>query len=194
MPNSPYSACKAAGDLLCRAYHHTYELQVIVTRSSNNYGPYQHPEKLVPLIVTNALEDKPVPVYGSGLNVRDWVHVEDHCSALDAVLERGKPGSIYNIGADCQRANIQVARDILSKLGKPHTLIQHVADRPGHDWRYALDVRKITSELGWRPAHDMGVWLERTVRWYVEHEAWWRSAKSGEYKSYYERQYGARVS
>lgn len=191
-PNSPYAASKAAADMLCRAYYHTYGLPVVITRSSNNYGPYQHPEKLIPLVITNALEGKPVPMYGKGTNVRDWIFVEDHCRALDLVLREGKPGQVYNVGADCQRDNIGLVYDILDIMGKPRALVQFVTDRPGHDWRYALDVRKITSEFAWRPLFSMGEWLHRTVKWYVEHESWWRSVKSGDYLTYYERMYRGR--
>jgi len=189
LPNSPYSASKAAADLLCRAYHQTHGLPVIITRCSNNYGPFQFPEKLIPLVITNALEGKPIPIYGDGLNVRDWIHVEDHCCALDMAIQRGKQGEIYNIGADNERTNLEVVRRILDIVEKPHSLITFVSDRPGHDRRYALDTTKIQQELGWEPRHSSEEGLERTVEWYIENESWWRRIKSGEYLEYYRKVY-----
>jgi dTDP-glucose 4,6-dehydratase len=171
-PNSPYSASKTAADLLCRAYFHTYGLPVMITRCSNNYGPYQHPEKLIPLFITNALQDKPVPVYGDGLNVRDWLHVEDHCQAIDLVFHRGRPGEVYNIGGNNERQNIEITKLILSQLGKPESLIKYVTDRPGHDRRYAIDSSKIQRELGWEPAHTFETGIKETVKWYRDNQSW----------------------
>lgn len=193
-PNSPYAASKAAADLLCRAYRETFDLPVIVTRCCNNFGPYQFPEKLIPLFITNALADQPLPLYGDGRNVRDWIYVDDHCEALVTVLERGQPGEIYNVGAGCERENLEVTRGILAILGKPESLIQFVADRPGHDRRYAIDAGKLTRDLGWRPRHDLAQAMERTVHWYQDHRKWWERVRSGAYRSYYESMYGARLS
>ncbi|MGB9804824.1 dTDP-glucose 4,6-dehydratase [Desulfofundulus sp.] len=189
-PSSPYSASKAAADLLALAYHRTHGLPVIVTRCSNNYGPYQFPEKLIPLMITNALEDQPLPVYGDGLNVRDWLHVEDHCRALELVLFRGRPGEVYNIGGHGERTNLEVVRAILKLLGRPESLIRYVNDRPGHDRRYAIDPSKITRELGWRPRHTFEEGLAATVEWYRQNRPWWERVKSGEYKDYYTKMYG----
>ncbi|HKI84020.1 MAG TPA: dTDP-glucose 4,6-dehydratase [Candidatus Krumholzibacteria bacterium] len=191
-PNSPYSASKASADLLCRAYHHTFGLPVIVTRCSNNYGPYQFPEKLIPLMISNALQEEPLPVYGDGKNVRDWLYVRDHCSAIEAVLKEGRPGEIYNIGGDSQRENIQVVRLLLEILGKPESLIRYVGDRPGHDRRYAIDASKITRELGWRPQMGFEEGLAETVQWYLEHGEWLEQVRSGEYRAYYQRMYSGR--
>ncbi|MEW6273878.1 MAG: dTDP-glucose 4,6-dehydratase [Bacillota bacterium] len=188
-PSSPYSASKAAADLLALAYHRTYGLPVLITRCSNNYGPYQFPEKLIPLMITNALEDKPLPVYGDGQNVRDWLHVCDHCAALDLVLHRGRPGQVYNIGGNNERKNLEIVRLILAELGKPTSLIAFVADRPGHDRRYAIDAGKLRRELGWRPQYPFAQGLYETIRWYCENQSWWRKIKSGEYRAYYERMY-----
>jgi len=190
-PNSPYSASKAAADLLVRAYHVTHGLPALVTRCSNNYGPYQFPEKVIPLFVTNLLEDQPVPLYGDGLNIRDWIHVQDHCDALLRVLEEGVPGEVYNIGADNELTNRALTYAILHALDKDESLIRPVKDRPAHDRRYAIDSGKLRRELGWRPRVDFAAGLRDTVRWYIEHEPWWRAIKSGEYRQYYERQYGA---
>jgi dTDP-glucose 4,6-dehydratase len=192
-PSSPYSASKAAADLLVLAYRRTYGLPVIVTRCSNNYGPYQFPEKLIPLMITNALEDRPLPVYGDGLNVRDWIHVRDHCAALDLVLHRGEPGRIYNIGGGNEKTNLEIVRLILSALGKPESLITFVADRPGHDRRYAIDCARLRRELGWRPAVTFERGLRETVAWYRENRNWWEKIKSGEYREYYARMYGERM-
>jgi dTDP-glucose 4,6-dehydratase len=191
-PNSPYSASKAAADLLARAYWKTYGLEVVVTRCSNNYGPYQFPEKLIPLFITNALAGEPLPVYGDGLYVRDWIHVEDHCRALDRVLHRGMPGDVYNIGADEERTNLEITGFILERVGRDVSLIRHVKDRPGHDRRYAIDSSKVRRELGWRPEMPFHEGMERTIRWYLDHEPWWRKIKSGEYRDYYRRMYGGR--
>jgi dTDP-glucose 4,6-dehydratase len=194
-PNSPYAASKAAGDLLCRAYHETFKLEVLTTRCSNNFGPYQFPEKVIPLFVTNLIEGKKVPLYGDGKNVRDWLHVEDHCEAILAVLDRGRAGEAYNIGGNNERSNLDLTHSILEIMGRGRDMIQPVADRLGHDRRYAIDASKIARELGWKPTRS--AWpgaLESTVRWYVDHPQWWRRVKSGEYREYYERQYGRRAS
>ena len=188
-PNSPYSASKAAADMMCRAYYATYNLPVIVTRCSNNYGPYQFPEKLIPLVVTNALENKEVPVYGDGLNIRDWIYVEDHCRALDCVIQHGRVGEIYNIGAHCERTNLELIEKLLDILGKPRSLITFVTDRPGHDRRYALSSSKIRRELGWKPKVSINAGLRKTVQWYVKNEIWWQGIKSGEYAQYYQEMY-----
>jgi dTDP-glucose 4,6-dehydratase len=191
-PNSPYSASKAAADLLCRAYWRTYDLPVVITRCSNNYGPYQFPEKLIPLFITNALADEPLPVYGDGLYVRDWIYVRDHCTALDRVLREGRPGEVYNIGADAERTNLEITQTILRKLDKPADLIRHVRDRPGHDRRYAIDSSKIRNELDWRPETPFQEGMASTIDWYIRNEPWWKKIKSGEYVEYYERMYGNR--
>ncbi len=192
-PSSPYSASKAAADLLALAFHHTFKLDVVVTRCSNNYGPYQFPEKLIPLMVVNALHDEPLPVYGDGGNVRDWLHVEDHCRALLAVLERGRPGEVYNIGGGAEHRNLDLVKMLLAALGKPESLIRFVEDRPGHDRRYAIDPTKISSELGYKPQRTFQQGLEATVRWYVDHPDWWKHVKSGAYRQYYETQYRTRL-
>jgi dTDP-glucose 4,6-dehydratase len=188
-PSSPYSASKAAADLLCGAYFKTHGLPVIITRCTNNLGPYQFPEKLIPLVITNALEDKPVPVYGDGLNVRDWIFVADHCRGLDTVVQKGKPGQIYNVGGGNRKTNLEIVRRLLELLNKPQSLIHFVTDRPAHDRRYALNCSKIGKELGWRPAYSFESALSATVEWYLKNEPWWRSIKSGEYSRYYERMY-----
>jgi dTDP-glucose 4,6-dehydratase len=191
-PNSPYSASKTSADVMARAYFHTYGLPVLVTRCSNNYGPHQFPEKLIPLMISNAMENKDLPMYGDGLNVRDWIHVEDHCRALDTVLRRGREGEFYNIGGQSEKTNLSVAKTILDCLSKPHSLIKFVADRPGHDRRYAIDFSKIRKELGWQPCVSFEEGIERTVEWYRTHREWWQKIKSGEYLDYYERMYGNR--
>jgi dTDP-glucose 4,6-dehydratase len=178
-PRSPYSASKAASDLLARSYFVTYGVPVIITRASNNYGPYQHPEKLIPFFITNALEDRPLPVYGDGQQVRDWLFVEDHCSAIDIVLRKGVPGEIYNVGGGFERTNLEVTRGILRALGKDESLIKFVKDRPGHDRRYSLDTAKLRS-LGWEPKVSFDDGLPATVRWYVENEGWWKRVREGE--------------
>ncbi len=170
--NSPYSASKAGADLLCRAYFHTYDLPVIITRCSNNYGPYQNPEKLIPLFINNALNDKPVPVYGDGLNVRDWLHVEDHCQAIYLAFQKGKPGEVYNIGGHNERKNIDITKLILKDLGKPESLISYVEDRLGHDRRYAIDPNKITSELDWKPKYTFETGIKETIAWYQQNQNW----------------------
>ncbi len=191
-PSSPYSASKTAADLLALAYHHTFGLDVIVTRCSNNYGQYQFPEKLIPLMVANALDGKKLPVYGDGLQVRDWIHVEDHCAALLAALERGQAGEVYNLGSDNEWPNLMIVKQLLHILQKPEGLIEHVKDRPGHDRRYAIDARKARAELGWAPRIAFADGLERTVRWYLANRIWWDRVRSGEYRAYYEKNYGAR--
>jgi dTDP-glucose 4,6-dehydratase len=190
-PSNPYSASKAAADLLARAYWTTHRLPVLITRSSNNFGPYQYPEKVIPLFITNALEDKPLPLYGDGKNVRDWLYVLDNCAAIDLVLRKGKDGEIYNIGGGHEVENVVLTRQVLHLLGKPESLITPVTDRPGHDRRYALDSSKVAA-LGWKPAHSFGSALEATVAWYREHESWWKPIKSGAFRAYYEKQYSAR--
>jgi dTDP-glucose 4,6-dehydratase len=192
-PSSPYSASKASADLIALAYEHTFKLDVVVTRCSNNYGPFQFPEKLIPLMVVNALHDKRLPVYGQGTNVRDWLHVDDHCSALVTALEKGKRGNVYNIGGNSERQNIQIVKLILGLLGKPESLIQYVTDRPGHDLRYAIDATKMRTELGWAPAHTFEKGLQDTVKWFVDHRPWWERVMSGAYKTYFDSQYAARL-
>jgi len=191
-PNSPYSASKAAADLLVRAYHHTHGVAAMVTRCSNNYGPYQFPEKVIPLFVTNLLEGRKVPLYGDGSNVRDWIHVQDHCDALIRVLQAGQPGEIYNVGADNELSNLELTRAILRQLDRGDSMIQRVTDRLGHDWRYAIDAGKMHRELGWSPQVDFEQGLAQTVQWYVDNKSWWQAVKSGEYRKYYQRQYGTR--
>ncbi len=191
--SSPYSSSKAGADLLAMAYHRTYGLPVTVSRCSNNYGPYQFPEKLIPLMIANCLQDKPLPVYGEGLNVRDWLYVEDHCRALDLILRRGKPGEVYNVGGRNEMRNIDVVRLICRELGKPESLITHVTDRKGHDRRYAIDPSKLQRELGWLPVTGFPEGIRKTVRWYLEHRSWWEEIISGEYREYYQRMYGGRL-
>lgn len=187
-PSSPYSASKAAADLLVLAYRRTYGVPVLITRSSNNYGPNQYPEKIIPLFITNAIDDQPLPVYGDGLNVRDWLYVEDNCAAVDLVLREGVLGEVYNIGGGNEVQNLALTRGILERLGKSESLIRHVEDRPGHDRRYAVDCAKVQA-LGWRPAMLFDEGLAHTVAWYREHEGWWRPLKSGEWREYYSQQY-----
>jgi dTDP-glucose 4,6-dehydratase len=191
-PSSPYSASKAASDLLALAYSHTFRVPVVVTRCSNNYGPYQFPEKLIPLMIANALRDLPLPVYGDGMNVRDWIHVEDHARGLLAAFEQGKDGEVYNFGAASERHNIDIVKLVLELVRKPQSLITYVKDRPGHDRRYAIDAEKARRELGWGPRRRFEEALAETVRWYVDHRPWWERIISGEYLAYYEKQYGAR--
>ncbi len=192
-PNSPYAASKAAADLLVRSYHKTYGFPAIITRCSNNYGPYQFPEKLIPLLISNAMEDKPLPIYGDGLNIRDWIHVEDHCRALATVLEKGREGEIYNIGGQGERTNLQIVHRILEVMEKPKSLIRYVTDRPGHDRRYAIDFSKIKRELGWTPKFHIDDALRETVGWYIRNEQWWRRIKSGVYRDFYAKHYGERL-
>lgn len=189
-PNSPYAASKAGADLLCRAFFKTFDFPVMITRCSNNYGPYQFPEKLIPLMIAGALEDRPLPVYGDGSNVRDWLYVGDHCRAVDLVLRRGVPGEVYNIGGCNEMRNLALVEMLVDKLGKSRDLITFVKDRPGHDLRYAIDATKIIGELGWSPQVDFQEGLDLTVEWYLEHRTWWEKIRSGEYTSYYEKMYG----
>ena len=193
VPRNPYAASKAGGDRLAYAYHATYGMPVVITRCSNNYGPYQYPEKLIPLFVTNALEDKPLPVYGSGKNLRDWIHVDDHCRAIATLLEApGVDGETFNIGAGNELDVLTITEAILENLGKPRTLVQHVEDRPGHDRRYALDSNKLTLRTGWSPKMPFGEGIVRTIRWYVERRDWWEPIKAGEFRAYYDKMYGTR--
>ncbi|KKR50261.1 MAG: dTDP-glucose 4,6-dehydratase [Microgenomates group bacterium GW2011_GWC1_41_8] len=189
-PRSPYSASKAGSDHLVRAYYHTYQLPITITNCSNNFGPYHHPEKIIPLAITNLLENKKVPIYGDGLHVRDWLYVEDHCRAIDRVLADGKIGETYCIGGLTHDINnLEVVKKIIALMGKDESLIEFVKDRPGHDRRYAIDWSKIKNELGWEPKYDFDTWLGKTIEWFKEHESWWRNVKSGEYREYYEKQY-----
>ena len=190
--SSPYSASKASADMLVQAYHRTYGLPVTISRCSNNYGPYQFPEKLIPLMIANALADKPLPVYGDGLNVRDWLYVEDHCRAIDLIIHNGRIGEVYNVGGHNEMSNISIVKLICSELGKPETLIKYVTDRKGHDRRYAIDPDKIHSELGWLPETKFADGIKETVRWYLNNKEWWETIVSGEYKNYYERMYARR--
>ncbi len=192
-PRSPYAASKASGDLMVRAYHVTYGLNTIVTRGSNTYGPYQYPEKIIPFFVTEALDDRPLPVYGDGKQIRDWLHVEDHAGGVEAALMKGAPGEAYNIAGETLQHNIDVTRRILSLLGKPESLIKHVPDREGHDRRYAMNCNKLKA-LGWTRDYNFDNGLEATINWYKESEWWWRKIKTGEYLEYYKRQYGARLA
>jgi dTDP-glucose 4,6-dehydratase len=193
-PNSPYSASKAAADLLVCSYVHTFGLPAVITRCSNNYGPCQFPEKLLPLFIANLLRDEPVPVYGDGLNVRDWIHVQDHCAALLLALRQGRPGEVYNIGGRCEKTNLELTHLLLDVMEKPRSLIRYVKDRPGHDRRYAIDCTKMERELGWRPRIAFEQGLRDTVRWYREHSDWVAGIRTGEYLRYYEKQYGRLAS
>ena len=190
--SSPYSSSKASADMIAMAYHRTYGLPVTISRCSNNYGPYQFPEKLIPLMIANALADKPLPVYGDGLNVRDWLYVEDHCRAIDLILHNGRPGEVYNVGGHNEMSNISIVRLILGELGKPESLITYVTDRKGHDRRYAIDPAKIHAELGWLPETKFADGIKKTVRWYLDNREWWETIISGEYRNYYEKMYGNR--
>jgi dTDP-glucose 4,6-dehydratase len=193
-PNSPYSASKAGGEMMVRAYHVTYGMHTTITRGSNTFGPYQYPEKVTPFFITEALDDRPLPLYGDGMQVRDWLYVDDHSDAIDVVLHNGPPGEIYNVGGECEKHNIEVTRFLLHTLGKPESLIRHVEDRPGHDRRYALTNDKIRAELGWEPQHSFEDAMTETVRWYQDNEWWWRKIKTGEYLEYYKRQYAERLA
>ena len=192
-PNSPYAASKAAAEHLVRAAHHTFGLDAVITRCGNNYGPRQFPEKLIPLVIANAIDDQPIPVYGDGRNVRDWIYVDDHCRAILQALRRGRAGEIYNIGARNERRNLEVVEAILDALGKPRTLIKFVKDRPGHDRRYAIDPTKVETELDWRPQETWESGLRRTIQWYAENQAWVARARSGAYRQYYAQQYGMEI-
>lgn len=193
-PNSPYSASKASADLLVRAYVHTFDFPAVITRCSNNYGPYQFPEKLIPLFISNALNDQALPVYGTGLNIRDWIHVLDHCRGIDAALRRGRVGEVYNFGGNSELTNLDLTYTLLEALGKPRTLIRYVADRPGHDHRYAIDASKAKRELGWEPQAVFSAGLRETIDWYLANPDWIATIKSGAYRSYYEQQYSSRLS
>ncbi|MCI8563901.1 MAG: dTDP-glucose 4,6-dehydratase [Lachnospiraceae bacterium] len=190
--SSPYSASKASSDLLVQAYARTYSLPCTISRCSNNYGPYHFPEKFIPLIIANALNDKPLPVYGKGENIRDWLYVEDHCIAIDLIIRKGTEGEIYNIGGHNEKTNLEVVKTVLSELGKPESLITYVSDRPGHDRRYAIDPAKIHHELGWLPATPFEEGIKKTVRWYLENRTWWENIISDEYANYYKKMYGNR--
>lgn len=191
--SSPYSAAKAGADLFVMAYHRTFGLPVTISRCSNNYGPYQFPEKVIPLMILRALKDETLPVYGTGENVRDWLHVKDHCSAIDLILEKGRVGEVYNIGGHNERTNLQMVHTILDRLHKPESLIRFVTDRPGHDLRYAIDPTKIETELGWTPEYNFDTGIAQTIDWYVANEPWWQRVVSGEYNKYFETMYGNRL-
>ncbi len=190
--SSPYSSSKAGADLLVQAYHRTFGLPITISRCSNNYGPYHFPEKLIPLMIANALNDKPLPVYGKGENVRDWLYVEDHCKAIDLIIHKGKIGEVYNVGGHNEMANIDIVKLICKKLGKPESLITYVADRKGHDMRYAIDPTKIHNELGWLPETKFADGIDKTIDWYLTHKEWWETIISGEYRNYYEKMYANR--
>ena len=191
--SSPYSSSKASADLFVLAYHRTFGLPVTVSRCSNNYGPYQFPEKLIPLMISRALDDEPLPVYGTGENVRDWLHVEDHCVAIDLILRKGEVGEVYNIGGHNERTNLEVVKVILKALGKPESLIQYVTDRPGHDRRYAIDPTKIETQLGWKPKYHFETGIAQTIQWYLDNKEWWENILSGEYSKYFEKMYGDKL-
>jgi len=191
-PNSPYSASKASADMMALSFHHTYGLPVVITRCSNNYGPYQFPEKLIPLMIINTLNNKKLPVYGDGMNVRDWIYVIDHNRAVEAVFENGKEGEVYNIGASTEMPNIEIVKLILKELGKSEDMIEYVKDRPGHDRRYAIDSTKIEVELGWNPKFNFEDAVAQTIKWYLDNKQWWKRIISGEYQNYYQTQYGLR--
>ena len=192
--SSPYSTSKASADLLVNAYHRTYGLPVTISRCSNNYGPYQFPEKLIPLMIANALADKPLPVYGEGLNVRDWLYVEDHCKAIDLIMRKGTVGEVYNIGGHNEMKNIDIVKLICDYLDKPYSLIEHVTDRKGHDQRYAIDPTKIHNELGWLPETMFKDGIRKTIQWYLDNKEWWENIISGEYQNYFEKMYGDRLA
>ncbi|WP_042354041.1 dTDP-glucose 4,6-dehydratase [Bacillus rubiinfantis] len=189
-PNSPYSASKAGGDLLVRAYFETYNLPVVITRCSNNYGPYQFPEKLIPLMITNALNGKELPIYGDGKNIRDWLHVEDHCGAIDLAIHKGANGEVYNIGGHNERTNNEIVEIIVKTLGVSKNLITYVDDRLGHDRRYAIDASKIVTKLGWKPKYTFDTGIVETIQWYLDNQTWWKNIKSGDYRDYDQKQYG----
>ena len=191
--SSPYSSSKASADLFVLAYHRTFGLPVTVSRCSNNYGPYQFPEKLIPLMISRALADEELPVYGTGENVRDWLHVEDHCAAIDLILRNGRIGEVYNVGGHNERTNLEVVKTILKALDKPESLIKYVKDRPGHDMRYAIDPTKLETELGWKPKYNFDTGIQQTIEWYLNHKEWWQNIISGEYTKYFEKMYGDRL-
>ncbi|WP_202618695.1 dTDP-glucose 4,6-dehydratase [Turicibacter sp. TS3] len=188
--SSPYSASKASADLLVFAYHRTFGLPITISRCSNNYGPYHFPEKLIPLMISRALNDEQVPVYGNGENVRDWLHVYDHCAAIDLILHKGKVGEVYNVGGHNERTNLEVVKTVLKALNKPESLITYVKDRPGHDLRYAIDPQKLENELGWKPVYTFDTGIKQTIEWYLNNKQWWENIISGEYQNYFEKQYG----
>ena len=188
--SSPYSASKASADLLVFAYHRTFGLPITISRCSNNYGPYHFPEKLIPLMISRALNDEALPVYGNGENVRDWLHVYDHCAAIDLILHKGKVGEVYNVGGHNERTNLEVVKTILKALNKPESLITYVKDRPGHDLRYAIDPQKLENELGWKPTYNFDTGIQQTIEWYLDNKQWWENIISGEYQNYFEKQYG----
>ena len=190
--SSPYSASKAGADLLCLSYARTYKMPITISRCSNNYGPYHFPEKLIPLMIANALSDKELPVYGKGENVRDWLYVKDHCEAVDLIIHNGRTGEIYNIGGHNERTNLDVVKTILRELGKPESLIRFVTDRPGHDMRYAIDPSKISNELGWLPSTSFDDGIKTTIQWYLDNRSWWENILAGEYQNYYDKMYGGR--
>ena len=190
--SSPYSASKASADLLVFAYHRTFGLPITISRCSNNYGPYHFPEKLIPLMISRALNDETLPLYGNGENVRDWLHVYDHCAAIDLILHKGRVGEVYNVGGHNERTNLEVVRTILKALGKSEDLITYVTDRPGHDLRYAIDPQKLENELGWKPTYNFDTGIAQTIQWYLDNKQWWENIISGEYKNYFEKQYGDR--
>ena len=190
--SSPYSASKASADLLVFAYHRTFGLPITISRCSNNYGPYHFPEKLIPLMISRALNNEPLPVYGNGENVRDWLHVYDHCAAIDLILHKGKVGEVYNVGGHNERTNLEVVKTILKALNKPEALITYVKDRPGHDLRYAIDPQKLENELGWKPTYNFDTGIQQTIEWYLNNKQWWENIISGEYQNYFEKQYGDR--
>ncbi len=191
--SSPYSSSKASADLFVMAYHRTFGIPVSISRCSNNYGPYQFPEKLIPLMISRALADEELPVYGNGANVRDWLHVYDHCQAIDLILKKGRDGCVYNIGGHNERTNLQVVKIVLRVLDKPESLIKYVTDRPGHDMRYAIDPAKLKRELGWEPVYNFDTGIEQTIRWYLDNREWWEHIISGEYSSYFDKMYGERL-
>lgn len=191
--SSPYSSSKASADLFVMAYYRTFKLPVTISRCSNNYGPYQFPEKLIPLMISRALANEELPVYGKGENVRDWLHVLDHCVAIDLIVRNGKVGEVYNVGGHNERTNLEVVKTILKALGKPESLIKYVTDRPGHDMRYAIDPTKIETELGWKPTYTFDTGIERTINWYLENREWWENIISGEYQNYFDKMYGNRL-
>ena len=188
--SSPYSASKASADLLVFAYHRTFGLPITISRCSNNYGPYHFPEKLIPLMISRALNDEQLPVYGNGENVRDWLHVYDHCAAIDLILHKGRVGEVYNVGGHNERTNLEVVKTILKALNKPESLITYVKDRPGHDLRYAIDPQKLENELGWKPTYNFDTGIQQTIEWYLNNKQWWENIISGEYQNYFEKQYG----
>ena len=191
--SSPYSSSKASADLFVLAYHRTFGLPVTISRCSNNYGPYHFPEKLIPLIISRALADEELPVYGTGENVRDWLHVADHCEAIDLIIHKGREGEVYNVGGHNERTNLEVVKTILKALDKPESLIMYVSDRPGHDRRYAIDPKKLETELGWKPKYTFDTGIEQTIQWYLDNEDWWKHIINGEYQNYFENMYGDRL-